>query len=179
MNPRRENTEKYYLLDGNNIVKSTDLFMEEAGGSFVKAQNVLAILSAKKLLKKNDYLFVFFDGSGFEYRFPPPRQTKVIFGKSKSADQLITAEIKKHYDLHIRKGVFTDVTVVSDDREIRECAKIFGATSWRTQDFIEKLFPKAGKKPVPVQKKQEKTITFQQEEKITDELARHYGLLKK
>jgi len=140
---------------------------------------VLAILSAKKLLKKNDYLFVFFDGSGFEYRFPPPRQTKVLFSKSKSADQLIISELKKYSDLYIKKGIFADVTVVSDDREIRECAKIFGAISWRTQGFVEKLFPKAGKRSVPLQKKQEKTISFQQEEKITDELARHYGILKK
>lgn len=165
-----------YILDGNNILKSTPEFLELAGKNFIKAQHELVLHSARNLCGRDErnFLIVFFDGEGLDYKFPPPKNAKVFFGKEKSADTLIIEEIKRAQDLRMQGKNSSEVVVVSDDREIRECAKIFGATSWRTKEFVAKLFPHAKEKPRLHSKQIEKNINPAHQEKITEELKKYY-----
>ncbi|OIN98855.1 hypothetical protein AUJ66_00080 [Candidatus Desantisbacteria bacterium CG1_02_38_46] len=173
----------HYLLDGNNILKSTPEFLKLADGNFLRAQRELVAQTAKVLCGKNSKNFatIFFDGAGIDYKFQPPPNTKVIFGKEKSADSFIIEEIKKAHNLRIRGKDSGQVVVISDDREIRECARIFGATIWRTNEFAKKLFPQHKKKtrlhPHPHQLRGypiEKIISPAHQEKITEELKKYY-----
>jgi len=165
----------YYLLDGNNIIKSTPEFLELANGNFIRAQYELVVYTAKVLGGKGEGSFatVFFDGTGLNYKFSPPKNTKVIFSKKKSADTLIIEEIKRAYSIRIQGKDSGEVIVISDDREIRECARIFGAISWRTNEFIARLFPQYKKKTRP-SPQIEKIISPAHQKKITEELEKYY-----
>ena len=171
----------YYILDGNNIIKSTQVFLDAADGNFVKAQYELVEAAHKTLVRgsSGDALDVVFDGAGLNYRFSPPQGAKVAFSKDRSADRVICEKIKKASELWIQGRGFDRTVVVSDDLEIRECVKIFGMVSWRTAEFAEKLFPrKAGKLPALAKQAVEKTIRPDHQVKITEELEKHYGLKK-
>lgn len=166
----------YYLLDGNNILKSTPEFLQLADGNFIGAQYELAAHTAKILCSKGteNFACVFFDGTGLNYKFRPPPNTKIVFSKEKTADSLIIAEIKRLHNLRMQGKYGGEVIVVSDDREIRESTRIFGAINWRTAEFTLKLFHKTKKKtqlsPDPI----EKNISPAQQEKITEELKKYY-----
>ncbi|PIU51616.1 hypothetical protein COS91_03500 [Candidatus Desantisbacteria bacterium CG07_land_8_20_14_0_80_39_15] len=166
----------YYLLDGNNILKSTPEFLQLANMNFVKAQYELASHTARVLCGKNagNFMTVFFDGTGLNYNFQSPPNTKVIFGKEKGADSFIIEEIKRAHNLRMEGKYYNEVIVVTDDREIRECAKIFGAINWRTKEFAERLFPKAKKKADLRSKTIEKDINPAHQKKITEELEKYY-----
>jgi len=173
----------YYLLDGNNILKSTPEFLELANRNFVRAQYELVLHTAKVLCGKGEGSFatVFFDGTGLNYKFRPPPNTKIIFSEEKSADSLIIEEIKRAHNLRIQGKNSGQIIVVSDDREIRECARIFGATIWRTNEFTNRLFPRSKKKVCPHPHHEvtsgypiEKIIDLTHQKKITEELKEYY-----
>ena len=171
----------YYILDGNNIIKSTQVFLDAAGGNFIKAQYELVEAAHKALVRRSsgDALDVVFDGAGMNYRFIPPLGAKVKFSKDRSADRVICEKIKKASDLWVQGHGFDRTVVVSDDLEIRECAKLFGAESWRTAEFVEKIFPRKAEKPRSQAKQVvEKTIRPDHQVKITEELEKHFGIKK-
>jgi hypothetical protein len=166
----------HYLLDGNNILKSTPEFLQLANGNFISAQQELVLRAAKSLCGKNrgNFVFVFFDGTGLNYRFGPPPNTKVIFGKDRSADSLIIEKLKRAHDLYVQGKNPGQTVVVSDDREIREAARIFNAISWRTAEFTARLFPPAKNKIRSQFRTTEKIISSAHQDKITDELKKYY-----
>jgi predicted RNA-binding protein with PIN domain len=166
----------HYLLDGNNILKSTPEFLQLANGDFVKAQYELVARTAEILCGKGagNFACIFFDGMGLNYKFRPPPNTKIVFSKEKTADSFITGEIKRLYDFRMQREHNGSVVVVSDDREIREAVRIFDAISWRTAEFTAKLFRATGKKTHPHFKPIEKIISSAHREKITEELKKYY-----
>ena len=166
----------HYLLDGNNILKSTPEFLQLADGNFIRAQYELVAHTAKILCSKGteNFACVFFDGTGLNYKFRPPPNTKIVFSKEKTADSLIIAEIKRLHNLRMQGKYEGEVIVVSDDHEIREAARIFGVMNWRTAEFAIKLFPQAKKKIRPLSKPVEKIISPAHQEKITEELKKYY-----
>jgi|GEM_PF-2338507 len=172
----------YYILDGNNILKSIPGFLDITKGNFTRAQYTLATLASRALVhKRDDLVEVVFDGTGMDYKFRPPQNVRVTFSKDKTADEVIIGQIKRAQDLWVRGRGFEEIVVVSDDREIRECARIFGARILRTKEFSEKIFPQSRKKAHPhfPGHTNEKIISPACQERITRELEKHFGIKRR
>jgi len=164
----------FYLLDGNNIVKSTQEFLELSHGDFTLAMREL-VDRTSFFLKGNNSAIVFFDGFGFNYKFSPPPRTKIVFSKEETADSFIIAQIKKIDSLRANSKFNDTVIAVSDDIEIRNAAKFFGCQSMRTFEYVQKLFPaKIKKEKKGGIKIREKEISVPAQIKITEELKKLY-----
>lgn len=84
---------------------------------------------------KNKVVIVF---DGFDnMRTPVDREYQIRFADERTADDVIKDIIRKSRNR-------SQIIVVSDDREIRDCARGEGAVSYRTNEFLRKGSSKKG-----------------------------------
>ncbi|MFH1874414.1 MAG: biotin--[acetyl-CoA-carboxylase] ligase [Pseudomonadota bacterium] len=116
-----------YLIDGNNLYHAIPEIAD-------LAEPRIALISYIRKLRlcgsvKNRVILVF---DGFESPdIVQEREYEVLFGKNKSADEVIKQEISKKR--HKRQ-----LMVVSDDHSILDYAKMEGAQILRIKDFLKK-----------------------------------------
>ena len=77
----------------------------------------------------------------------------------RSADEVIKEKIRRYKNKK-------QIVVVSDDREIREFARLQGAALKRTQEFL------AGKKKEPPRQDESRELPLSEQKKINEELRR-------
>ncbi len=142
-----------YIIDGFNVVHKISSLKRSVTP---RADLVRYIQSHKLTGSKTNKVTVVFDGAPSE-DILSGGGFKVLYSDRRSADDLIIEQIKKTKNT-------SQLAVVSDDRQIRDCAKTHGARSVRVLDFIT---PKKLSKP---KEKVQKDISYTLQKEITDEM---------
>jgi len=145
----------WYIIDGWNLANSISELEKDSEPHL----NLLRYLKAKRLTgSSNNKVTVVFDGmpklGGTE------RDIEVIFSQAQSADDIIKQTMTKSQKKK-------QMVVVSDDREIRDCARSLGVRIMRCGDFVKTKQKKrsAG---------DEKNISYRLQREITEELRKKW-----
>jgi predicted RNA-binding protein with PIN domain len=142
-----------YIIDGFNVVHKISSLKR----SVTPRADLIRYIKKHKLTgSQNNEVTVVFDGAPSQ-EVISERGVKVLYSDQRSADDLIIAQIKRTKNT-------SQLIVVSDDREIRDCAKTHRALSVRVLDFI------TPKKISKSQAKKQKDISYTLQKEITDEM---------
>ena len=142
-----------YIIDGFNVVHKVSSLKR----STTPRADLIHFIKKHKLTGSvNNKVTVVFDGAPSR-EIISERGFKVIYSDRCSADDLIIAQIKKTKNT-------SQLIVVSDDREIRDCAKSHGIRSVKVLDFIN---PKKLNKS---KEKEQKDISYTLQKEITDQM---------
>lgn len=116
-----------YLIDGFNLFHQ----ISEIKHSNSPRQDLIHYIKVNRLTgSRNNKVIIVFDG--YENPdAPPEREYRIIFSQDRSADEVIKDKIRR-----VRNK--RQLIVVSDDREIRDCAQMEGAVPLRIQDFLKR-----------------------------------------
>lgn len=149
-----------YIIDGFNLVHKIPTVKKS---NEPRRDLINYILNNKLTGSLNNKVIVAFDG------YPPDNfswqgqgNLKVVFSGELSADAVIMRRLQNMPNK-------PEVVVVSDDREIRDAAKLAGAKICRTGDFIHR----ANNSKLS-SNSEEKSINRALEKEITDELRKHW-----
>lgn len=145
-----------YIIDGFNVIKTSFINKYgEKGKDFL----IEIILKYKKKHPKVDFTIVF-DGYPLKSSIYLEKRINIVFSLDITADEKIRKIIERKK---------REVIVVSDDREVIECAKILGKKNLSVKGFLDIIYPE---KP---QITLEKEINFKRKKKIEEELRQYYG----
>ena len=120
-----------YVIDGYNLINNS-FFIHNALRGFSDAKLALCnFIKSRKLsgVYRNPVVIVF-DGypeSGMKYGSP---SIKVIFSRMISADERIRKILET-------ASTPKNMIVVSDDKEIKSFARLFGAKALKVEDFLD------------------------------------------
>lgn len=142
-----------YIIDGFNVVHKISSLKRSATP---RADLIHFIKKHKLTGSHNNKVTVVFDGAPSQEIISEP-WVKIMYSDRCPADDLIIAQIKKTKNT-------SQLIVVSDDREIRDCAKAYRARSVKVLDFIT---PKRTGKP---KIKDQKDISYTLQKEITDQM---------
>jgi predicted RNA-binding protein with PIN domain len=116
-----------YLIDGFNLFHQ----ISELERSTSPRGDLIQFIRANRLTgSRNNKIIIVFDGHQTPDT-PMEREYKILFSNDRTADDVIKDKISKSKNKR-------QLIVVSDDREIRDHAKMEGAISMRIQDFLKK-----------------------------------------
>ncbi|HPQ81857.1 MAG TPA: NYN domain-containing protein [bacterium] len=116
-----------YVIDAFNLIHSVPRLSE----SPTPRSDLLAFLKAERFEgSRANRLVVVFDGYPAE-NADHERLFEVIFSKNRTADDAIREYLEK--SLHPKQ-----VVVVSDDREVRDFARSFGARPMKNEEFLQR-----------------------------------------
>lgn len=142
-----------YIIDGFNLIhKISNL----EGSSRPHLELIYYIRNNKLTGSKNNRVLIFFDGGPNLDAVRARGNFEIFFSHGQSADDLIKEKLSK-----FKKT--SEVIVVSDDREIRDAAKKFGAKICRTADFLKTKKKQIAREDV-------KDISYALQHEITEEL---------
>ena len=142
-----------YIIDGFNVVHKISSLKH----SVTPRADLIRYIKKHKLTgSQNNKVTVVFDGAPSQ-EVISERGIKIFYSDQRPADDLIIAQIKKTKNT-------SQLIVVSDDREIRDCANTHKARSVRVLNFIN---PKKTSKP---QTKEQKDISYTLQKEITEEM---------
>lgn len=142
-----------YIIDGFNLIHK----ISNIRGSFRPHLELIHYIRNNKLTgSKNNRVLIVFDGKANLDAAREKGDFEIFFSQEQSADDLIKIKLSKFKRT-------SEVVVVSDDREIRDAAKKFGARVCRTGDFL-----KTKKKQTDQEGAKDISYTLQRE--ITEEL---------
>ena len=151
---------RHYLLDGYNVIHKmpqlADKTLERARRGLIRL-----IESARPQGSRRNAVTVVFDGKAGVWS--PEEQSgevKIIFTKDETADE----KIKRMVDASRRR---TQMTVVTDDREIRYYVSALGASVLGVEAFCSRMFSADRSPSAPGAPKK---ITKSLERKINEEL---------
>ena len=143
-----------YIIDGFNVVHKISNLKK----STTPHVDLINYIRNNKLTgSRNNKVIIVFDGGVNLQAKAVALNFKVLFSLEKSGDDLIELELKK-----IKNK--SQVVVVSDDREIRDFTKTYGAQSMRVLSFIEKKTKKVKVEEIT------KEISYSTQREITEEL---------
>jgi predicted RNA-binding protein with PIN domain len=116
-----------YLIDGFNLFHQ----IGEIKNSNSPRSDLIQFIRTNRLVgSSNNKIIIVFDGHQTPDT-PTEREYKIVFSNDRSADDVIKERISKTKNKR-------QLIVVSDDREIRDYAKMEGAISMRIQDFLKR-----------------------------------------
>ena len=142
-----------YIIDGFNVVHKIPSLKR----SVTPRVDLIHYIKKNRLTgSQNNKITVVFDGAPSQ-EIISEHGFKVIYSDRRSADDLIIEQIKKTKNA-------SQLIVVSDDRQIRDCAKTHRAKSLKVLDFIT---PKRSTKP---KEKEKKDISYTLQKEITDQM---------
>jgi len=149
-----------YVIDGFNVIHK----INQLRNSNNPHLGLIRYLQAYELTgSRNNRVIIVFDGGPNRDAIREKGSFEVFFSQDQSADDLIKVKLSQFKRT-------SEVVVVSDDREIRNAAKKFGARICRTADFLLKV------KKQKSNKEGSKEISYVLQHEITEELRKIWGL---
>jgi predicted RNA-binding protein with PIN domain len=113
-----------YLIDGFNLIHKISLLKH----SLSPRNDLIQFIRRNRLAGSgNNRVVIVFDG--YDNGETSEREYRILFSDDRTADEVIRDELKK-------TGNKTQIVVVSDDREVRGFARVEGARTLGTRDFL-------------------------------------------
>ncbi|MBN2484181.1 MAG: NYN domain-containing protein [Candidatus Omnitrophica bacterium] len=146
----------WYLIDGYNVIHKSDEIKKSAS----PRQEFVYYIKRKNLTgSRNNKVTIVFDGGPHYDEFLQEKEFSIVFSMERSADDVIKEKIARAKNKK-------QIVVVSDDREILQCARTAGARIVRAGEFLTEKQKRIEKEDGVV----EKNISLSVQEEITEEL---------
>jgi len=147
----------WYIIDGWNVIHKMPLLKNSPSAR----EDFIYFLKRYRITgSRNNRVTIVFDGRIDLNLKESERQFEIVFGGTKSADEIICNRVSAYSNKR-------NIIVVSDDNEIINYIKAQGASSVRTKEFLSR---KDKKSP----KKNSKEISYAVKKEITDELRKFW-----
>jgi predicted RNA-binding protein with PIN domain len=152
------------IVDGYNVLMQMglkDKTLEARRDHFIRILNTRS--------RMFDGIMVVFDGKEeVEGSYIKPRiPVRVIYTRGESADDRIKLMIEKAQNPRA-------ITIATDDREIKDFAKMHGCKLISSQELIEKLIPRQEEKP-EVEENKDTFLNSDKARAITEELKKKWN----
>ena len=162
----------HFLIDGYNVIKQSKSLKNASYSKEAPLMLVKAIRSRRLIGSSNNQATIVFDGkdnSSFKLK-QGDRQIKIIFSREDSADTIMKKMVS---DSNNPK----QMVVVTDDKEIIFYTRSLGAKTKSVSEFLKEEQDQLGKqkskqKSPPEVESSKIELTYQQQEKINQELRR-------
>ncbi len=119
---------RQFLLDGYNVLHKMPELLEKSLED--GRAGLLQFISQKRPQgSSRNSVTVVFDGSEDVWSIPTPGETRVLFSKGESADDLLKRLIEEAANPR-------EIVLVSDDRELVKFAGAHGADVWTVAEFL-------------------------------------------
>jgi len=156
-----------YIIDGYNLIKSSFLREYEKRSVDYAKQALFNILSDYRRKHPSVKFTAVFDGFPASMELLKNKKVRMLFSMDITADELIREMLEKSPEDNRFK------TVVSDDRGVRDCGRLFGSGILTVSGFLEIVYPHAVK-PKARQKKSQKDVSEVNKLSIEKELRDFY-----
>lgn len=159
---------RHLLIDGYNLIhKIPSLRAKASTLEFARNALVCLIQEYQPQGSPPNDVTVIFDGNDTVCQHHLHGQIKVVFSRGQTADDLIKKMIEDSLTPQ-------EIVVVSDDQELWQHAKAFGASYWSVSFLMTTLKKKALKMGKVSAIKEEKQMSFFQRQQIDEELKQRW-----
>ena len=152
------------IVDGYNLLHQLPKLK---GKKIDKAREILVRKLEEKKRTFQEILVVFDGGEGPNPTRFRGKNIKVIFTEDESADDYIKRQVK-------RSRTPRKITVVTDDREIRDFVKLYESSVLSTKEMREILFPEKTTPSLPIDEKP--SPSSEKGKRISEELKKVWGI---
>ncbi|MBN1444857.1 MAG: NYN domain-containing protein [Candidatus Omnitrophica bacterium] len=128
-----------YILDGYNLIKSSFLRNYERRSVDYARQALFNMLSDYRRKHPSVKFTAVFDGFPASLEILKDKKIRTLFSGDVTADELIREMLEKSPENNRFK------TVVSDDRGVQDCGRLFGSGVLPVSGFLEIVYPQAVK----------------------------------
>ena len=144
----------WYIIDGWNVIHKIPALKNSPS---IREDFIYFLKKHHLTGSRNNRVTIVFDGRIDLNLKESERQFEIVFGGTKSADEIICNRVSAHSNKR-------NIIVVSDDNEIINYIKGQGASSVRTKEFLGRKDKKR------LKKRDSKEISYTIKKEITDEL---------
>ncbi len=126
-----------YIIDGYNLIKSSFLRENERRSADYARRSLFNILADYRRKHPSVSFTTVFDGFPDSLEILRDRRIRVVFSGDVTADELIREMLEKTPENNRLR------TVVSDDRGVRDCGRLFGAKVLTVSEFLAVVYTHA------------------------------------